>query len=456
MKTNNIASLALLFSMLVVPRLMVSQESLLLHAMREVPQAGWANPAYIPPCKAHFSFLVPGLAVSAGHSGFAWEDLFTRRADDSLNLDVSKAIAKMKTNNYLTSTFRYEALSFGIRFEKNYLSVSSNLRTDVAFQYPKRLFELLDQGNAPFVGQEMDFDKLHFIGTAWVENSISYTRQMSSKFNAGLRFKLLTGLANAHLAENQLKFETDEDMYDLSFESDFLVNTSYPKEEDVYFPQSRGYAFDFGISWTPVEELMIAAGVNDLGRIKWKENLVNYQSNDSAAFTFSGLELNDFFNTDEELESGFQALSDSLKDIFAIDEFSNIYTSPLPTAYHLAVNYRFTDYDQLAAVFNMRQFENQLIPSASLMYHHNFGRVFATTLAVSYHNQSFNNIGLGCSLNLGFLQLYALSGNILSGIIPERARNIGVQFGMNFLIGRLDKYKPPLTIIIEEDFWDEE
>lgn len=456
MKTIKIACFALLFSMLLVPRILVSQESLLLHAMREVPQAGWANPAYIPPCKAHFSFLIPGLAVSAGHSGFAWDDLFTRRADDSLNLDVSKAISKMKANNYLTSTFRFEAFSLGIRFGKNYLTLSSNVRTDVAFQYPKRLFELLDQGNAPFIGQEMDFDKLHFNGTAWVENSISYTRQIGSKFNAGLRFKVLTGLANVHLAENQLKFDTDDDMYDLTFESDFLVNTSYPKEEDIYMPQSRGYAIDFGITWTPVEQLVVAAGVNDLGSITWKENLVNYKSNDNSAFTFSGLELNDFFNSDEEFESGFEALADSLEDIFSIQEFSNNYTSPLPTAYHLAVNYRFTDYDQLGAVFNWRQFENQFIPSASLMYHHNFGRVFATTLAVSYHNQSFNNVGLGCSLNLGFLQMYLLSGNVLSVIVPERARNIGVQFGINFLIGRLDKHKPPLTIIIEEGFWDEE
>jgi hypothetical protein len=58
----------------------------MLHAMREVPQSGMANPAYVPPYNAHFSFLIPNLAVSAGHSGFAWNDLFIRQANDSLKL----------------------------------------------------------------------------------------------------------------------------------------------------------------------------------------------------------------------------------------------------------------------------------------------------------------------------------------------------------------------------------
>lgn len=432
-----------------------SQESLMLHAMREVPQSGIANPAYVPPYSAHFSFLMPNLAVSAGHSGFAWNDLFIRQANDSLKLDFSNAIAKMKEKNYLHTSVWVQPFSFGLRFGQNYINLSSRVRADITFQYPNELFELLDQGNEAFIGRQVSLDNMKFIGTAWVENSIGYTRQINDLLSAGFRFKLINGLANAHLAKNHLSLYTDDDMYDLTLESEFLLNTSYPTEAELYFPKSMGFGIDFGLTWKPADGLLLSAGILDLGRINWKENQVNYNSKENSAFTFSGLELNDFFNTDDDFASGFEALTDSLENIFGIEERNDSYFTPLPTTFHFGGNYRFTDNDMAGALVQFKYFEKSMIPSVSLMYHRSFGQVFAATAAISYHNQRFDNLGLGLSLNLGFFQMYALSGNLLSVFIPHKSQNVGAQLGVNFLIGRPQKHEPPLIIIIEDDFWDE-
>jgi hypothetical protein len=447
---------AIIIFLLLINNQSFSQESLMLHAMREVPQSGMANPAYVPPYSAHFSFLIPNLAAAAGHSGFAWNDLFIRQANDSLKLDFSNAIAKMKEKNYLNSSVWVQPFSFGLRFGQNYINLSSRVRADITFQYPRELFELLDQGNEAFIGRQVSLDNLKFIGTAWVENSVGYTRQINDAFSAGFRFKLINGLANAHLAKNQLSLYTDDDMYDLTVESDFLLYTSYPTEAEFYYPKSQGFGIDLGLTWKLADGLLLSAGVIDLGRINWRENQVNYKSKENSAFTFSGLDLNDFFNTDDDIASGFEALSDSLENIFGIEERNESYYTPLPTTFHLGGNYRFTDNDMAGALVQLRYFEKSLIPSLSLMYHRSFGHVFAATAAVSYHNQRFDNLGLGMSLNLGFFQMYALSGNLLSVFVPHKSQNVGAQLGVNFLIGRPQKHEPPLIIIIEDDFWDKE
>lgn len=455
MKTIKVNIILLIVYMLFHSKTAFTQESLMLHVMREVPQSGMANAAYVPPYKAHFNFLIPNLAISLGHSGFAYNDLFVRQSNDSVKIDFSNAIAKMKENNYLHSAIWVQPFSFGLRFGSNYISISSRVRAEVTLQYPKEIFQLIEQGNEAFIGREVGFDYFGFIGTAWIENALGFSRQISDDFSAGVRFKLINGLANAHIAKSHLTLFTDDDMYDLTLESDFLLNTSYPTEIEFSLP-NLGYGLDIGLTWKPVEEMLVSAGMNDLGRIQWKADQVNYSSKDNSTFSFSGLDLNDFFNTDEDISSGFEALADSLESIFAIEERNDSYFSPLPVSFHAGVNYQFTDNDMAGAVVQLMHFENRLIPSVSLMYHRNFGRVFSATAAASYHNQRFDNLGLGMSLNLGFFQMYALSGNLMSVFTPHKSQNAGLQLGVNFLIGRPEKDEPPLIIIIEDDFWEDE
>jgi hypothetical protein len=155
-----------------------------------------------------------------------------------------------------------------------------------------------------------------------------------------------------------------------------------------------------------------------------------------------------------DFDTGFETVSDSLENLLTFGELSESYRTSLPATLHFGTSYYFTENDQVGAFVQFKLVEEEMLPSASLMYHRKFGHVFAATTAISYHNQSFGNLGLGFSLNLGFFQMYALTGNVLSAFMPRKANNAGVQFGFNFLIGRLDKFNPPIIIEIRDDFWD--
>jgi len=431
-----------------------SQELLLLHTMREVPQSGMANPAYIPFYKAHFSVILPNISANGGSSAFSWNDVVKEDSRGSNYLDFNNIISQMQDKNQLFLGFRYDPVSFGLRFHQNYITLSSSVRMEFFNQYPKKLFDLITDGESLFAGQEINFDEMKVGGTVWLEHSAGYARQFNEKLSVGVRFKLLNGIANAHLAKNLISINREDSSQWLFLESDLLVHTSYPPDESIKLPNNNGYGLDLGISYSPVEALNFSAGVIDLGRITWKNNVESYQSEGRASFSYSGLDLNELFGIGSDLDSGFETVADSLENLLTFEELSESYTTSLPATYHLGASYHFTDNDQVGAFVQLKRIEEEMLPSVSLMYHRKFGHVLAATTAISYHNQSFSNLGLGFSLNLGFFQMYALSGNVLSAFMPRKANNAGVQFGFNFLIGRLDKYNPPIIIEIRDDFWD--
>lgn len=431
-----------------------SQEALMLHAMRQIPQSSVSNASYIPPYEAHFHLLLPATHVWVGNSAFRWNDFVKERTDGSFSLDFDEAIGKMKNRNNLIMGLRYEPLSFGFRFGRSYLSLTSQVRTEVFLQYPASMFNLLNDGVNAFTGNSVDFGETRFLAVAWMEHSIGYARNFNEMISAGIRLKFINGLAGVHLAKNETTLSRSSSSSDFSLMSNLVLNASYPVEGTISIPGNYGFGVDFGIKVSPVEELDLVAGFNDLGRINWKANLQNFSASDNAIFRFSGLNLNELFSNDSDFESGFETVSDSLSGYFDFNEFEASFKTSLPFNFHAGGMYRFTERDQAGFIMNFNLLENQVKPSASLLYQHNFGNVFALSTSLSYHNQHFANIGLGYSLNLGFFQMYMLSGNILSSFLYRKVYNAGVKFGFNFLVGRLDKNSKPIIIEIRDDYWD--
>ncbi len=421
-----------------LPVIGLSQEKMLLHTLPAIPQSHLSNPAYIPPYGGHFSLLIPGIGVSVAHSGFAWEDLVSIRADDSLALDLGQAIGQMKALNHLHSSLWIEPFSLGFRFGKNYLSTAASLRYDIRFQYPKDLFNLLYQGNAAYIGEEIVLDDTGMSGALWMEQALGYSRVVNDRLSIGLRLKYLNGLAGIHMAENHLRLHTDADMYDLTLSSEFTLHTSVPglDDEEFEFPRNRGFGLDLGATYQVMDGLVLVAGVNDLGRIHWEKNLSSIRSSGATQFTFSGLNLDNLFgdgNGDD-----FEAIVDSLANLVSTESFETTFSTSLPTTAHLGGSYRLLPGGQASAFLYLSFFENHITPSFSLSYSQRLGRVLSLATNLAYRDHSINNLGVGLALNLGPLQIYAISSNVLSITRPHIARNTGVQFGLNFLIGWRD------------------
>jgi hypothetical protein len=414
-----------------------SQESLMLLFMPDIPHSGINNPSFVSTSKTHFSVPFMGFGASMGNNAFKWDDLIKQPLDDSYIFDPSYAFNLLKATNYIYADANCQSFYLGFRLRKHYFSISSSLRMNFIMSYPDELFELLTRGNESFIGKKVNMASFGVLGNLWFENTLGYAIEYNDQLTMGLRLKLLNGLASTHLAKNQTSLYTDQILYDITLQSSFLINTSLPPVDAFELPLNPGFAVDLGISYRFSSELTAWLGLNDFGRISWKENLASYSSGDNAVFTFSGIRISDVFNTGDDLITELDMLIDTIENIFKVHESSYGFSTPLPANIHIATSYNLYKASRIGTIVYLNHFKNKIIPSLSVSYHHSFGDTFNVITALSYYKESFGNVGLGFSIKLRDFQLYMLSGNIMAPFIPNKSKNIGFQFGMNILIGEI-------------------
>jgi hypothetical protein len=77
----------------------------------------------------------------------------------------------------------------------------------------------------------------------------------------------------------------------------------------------------------------------------------------------------------------------------------------------------------------------------SLSYVTHLGKVLSASASYSIYNRSYNNFGLGLTVNGGPVQLYIVTDNILGVFIPHKAKNLHLRCGINLTFGRKEKEK---------------
>jgi hypothetical protein len=423
----------LLFALMAGSQSFAQGEARLLLFMHDIPQSSLENPAIIPSQKAHFSVMLSGVQVSAGHSGFAWSDLIRQRADDSLYVDAENALQRLRDSNLVHSDLQLELISLGIRLNQEYFSFYSRLRTNVFMQYDRYLPELLVHGNAAYIGEEIRLNRMVLTGYAWLEHSLGYARSINDKLQAGLRLKYLNGLAGSHLAKSHFSLKTAEHTHDLTLESSFLMHTSLPEEFNSSITGNHGFGLDFGLLWQPIPGLNISAGIKDMGRIWWKKNLMSYQIDEKSSFTFTGLELENLFGENGDLDDKLQSLSDSLDMVFSPKEQETAFHTGLPAILHAGATWQAAQNTSAGVWFSAQAIDGNYYPAISLSLHQKVGNVLSLATAVAYDHYGISP-GMGLTLNAGFLQLYLISSNVPAFFTPQHARYAGLRFGFNFMI----------------------
>jgi hypothetical protein len=81
------------------------------------------------------------------------------------------------------------------------------------------------------------------------------------------------------------------------------------------------------------------------------------------------------------------------------------------------------------------RFNERWYPSASLSYHHRFGKILSLSANYTYRNYSFNNLGVGMSVKAGPFQFYLLNDNLPVLFMPDKLRFLNLQAGINFRFG---------------------
>ncbi len=453
--------------------LMAQTQDMGMHNMLQVPQSQYNNPANVPFCKFYIGFpALSSLYVGASQNTLIAENIISRRADDSLYINVDDFINSLHKRNYLFMQLDEEILSFGFRLkDKHYISF--NLTEHVYFRmgYPKDFMEFAAYGNGAdgVIGEEMEVGGFSVNMAHYREMGFGYSYLFNDKWTFGGRYKLLFGLANVWTKDTHLSLHTAEEDYFITASANLDVHASLPEavwlnmqgdsadiDMGAYMMNfgNMGMGVDLGATYKLNEKIMLGASVIDLGYIRYKGDATTrsfVSKNPDGTFTFEGVDINDFLNQpDTIVEQNMQNFLDSVVDIFDLDTLTDPYSYPLNMKIYLSGAYQLTDKDRFSALAKFEFWNGKLHPSGMISYNRKFGNILSLTANYSVSNYDYFNLGFGFNVNLGPFQMYLVTDNVLDPIIhtryswmedgereditvPKRMKYINAHFGINFI-----------------------
>ena len=449
-----------------------------MYFMDRLPQSTRINPAQTPNCKFYlgglivpfFGQLPPSIMLSINtpidygdvifHGDGEYADSLITPLHPTANLN--DFLDKLKKVNYLSTDFQLDLLNFGFRTGKTgffAFDLSEKMSCDIGL--PKSLFELAAKGNsevrnADFAGLGLNFLYYHQL-------AFGYKQQFSKTFSAGLRAKLLLGVASVKTASSDISLTTAEKTNYLRVQSQYEINTNLPLEvaideegyvDDIEFTDDSfgtivknyvsgignyGLALDFGFSKDITSSLSCYFSVEDLGAIKWNKKSSKFGFYDEDSMRFEGVTVSDLnvSNFDEVID-----MDSILSNFKEISYEEGGYITWLPTKFYLGAKYMVAKRISLGALAKVELLPHKVRPSLTVSANFKPFKFTAATLSYSYINGNFNNIGIGLTAHPGPIQWYLVSDNLIGALLfPANTRSLSVRLGCNLVFGCVDKAK---------------
>jgi cell division septation protein DedD len=443
---------------------------------RSVPQAHQLNPAFRTDYGVMFGLPV----ISSTHLSFngdqlTFNNLFSSNADGNYELDFDKIASSLKDQNYLSLNSDVQLLFYGMNIKKNFFSLAFNERISSVFTYSGDIATLAIMGNANenIYGQNIALDKLMIKQNAYHEIALGYAREISDKLTLGILLKYLMGIAASESeAINGVARTSDEQIYinHPGFSAYTAGEAFFDDENDMVklitntLPgknKNTGWAVDLGLNYNITNRLSVSAAVNDLGYINWKSDTREYRFN-PVEYSFDGFEILQTLNEDDD-EDVFQDELDKLETLFTPDEFEDVsFRSSLTTSANLSVNYEFYRNNHVGIQAYGRMVEGIVQPEFAAYYNYSPARIFNGVINMGMRNGEISMLGIGASVDIGGLQIYATTESLTNLIKPDDAALLDARVGINFVVGhrrnkepkaiKEDKTPPPPPpVMVEEE-----
>jgi hypothetical protein len=433
--------------------------------MPGVPQSNRINPAIQPGCGFYLGF--PALApvrFQINSSSLAFSDVIYNNSEiDSLitplhplgNKDAF--LKELDDVNFLLSSLGTSLGSFGFRAGKSFISVDLTARMDGNVYYPKGIFEVLFNG-APD-GSEISLGGIGADVNLFTELSLGWSRKdfLLPNLDIGLRGKALFGLANLSTMNSSFDLSTSLDEWNVNstmqvnaaapsfvtFNDDFesedgpvvvdevFLNTAPPMEivKSVISRERFGMALDAGINYRIIPQLQLSASVLDIGGINWNNTV---EGSFNFKYDFKGVDVNPFTGVDTTL---ITQLTDSLMNSVQFST-GDPYFSKLNPKLFVGVSYYPIEKIGFGLLSRTDFLSERISQQFTGTVNMTTGKFINLSLSYSYMTSTFNNIGAGFSFNVGALNMYMISDNIISGaLMPLNTRSVNLWFGMNLTFG---------------------
>jgi len=341
MKITSLKAFALVLYCVSMPLFSSAQEGIAYHFYPELPQQNILNAA--KDSTSRYSV-----------SGFGYTHLLSNTisigdvstvSGNERTFDLDLARDKIKDHNMQEFSSELNVLHIEYYLNKWTLKAGYNQKNLLQLAYPKELYSLMADGNAQFIGQNVELNPSAEISSAHeIYGGLSIEM---SKLSIGANFKFISGIANLHTERNSISLETSEDIYQLTLDTDVELQTSgvlnYTSYDDVILEYKRanfsemfignyGYGVDIGLDYKLDSKSRLFASVQNIGSIKWDLRGTSYTSTGENGY--AGIDIVDYLNIDDSA-----SFRDSLEALLKVEETDIDYTVNTPITMLAGIQY---------------------------------------------------------------------------------------------------------------------
>jgi len=240
----------------------------------------------------------------------------------------------------------------------------------------------------------------------------------------------LSGVQGIQTVNRKINITTDEEIYALQVESDYIVNSagtldyfqldsfdlSYQSFSfDNFMSGNGGWAFDIGASMDLGDRVELSVGLLDIGSITWDQEATTLTSQRNQ--TFEGVDITQYIGTDDEI-----IVEDSIRALLDFEETQGSFSTTLPKQLYMGGRLRLTDMWTVGALLHTTTYQEKARTALALNATAKWKMI---RLGVQYtaRSEGYFNIGMNGSLHLGPVVGFVTADNIIAAASP-----LGVQY----------------------------
>lgn len=437
-------------------------------ALTMLPNVSYEN-FFNPGIRVESNFIL-GIAISNVNFSFynssvKYNNIYNFENGKPIKINADKFINSLKDqDNFINSNFSLDLVRLGVRFNKLFIDIDWRLRYNGEFKYSKDFLSFFLQGNGHFLGEDNYADfSLGIDASFFTEISLGLQYDINEKLTVGIRPKLLSGVANVSVDNKDTKIYTDPDTYamtadvNLNLKMSTMLDLKIDKLRDLAnsnlidsidftellnIKENYGYGIDFGASYVFNKHFGVAAGVYDLGFIRWnnikeKHHQKNNEVINDALFT----DLEDVLELELDHET---MLSNIAEIVWGSDSLTDgkDYETSLKTRIMLQAYYELCPQLRVTAIGQMYYVKEKMRPALTLAYNGSFLKLLNVSSSFTMSKYSGYSLGAGIGVTLGPMVFYVVTDNIMLAksidvslvelLTSHEAANIRFGFNLSF------------------------
>jgi len=437
-----------IISVLLFSKLAYTQGGLGMTLLKDVHQSSYLNPANIQEGEDLKIGLpiVSNVMFEGSSSEFQISDFLYPNSDSNYLMIDPQAVyqeVNTKANFQLGASYDWLSLSKNLNENLN-LNFAIVERINISGSLPYNLLNLAATGNAgSLVGDNIGFESLDAEFLWYREYRIGLATKISDKINFGGAVKYLQGISSFQTISNSLNLKTEEDFFDLSLRGDFSYSTSNMNmitadsgisifSKTPFWSTNHGVGVDLGLSFKMNEKTDFSLSLLDFGTINWKNRTQNFESNFDT-LSFSGLNLLELFSADSNvanLDAG-SFNTDSVFNLLEIESSPSSYSTSLPFSILMSFNYQLSEKSSLSGVLRSRKFQSFWATAVQIAYLREVSESLTIGGSYSAGTNGIFNLGFMGTYDLGPVQVYLVSDNIIGSFLPQNIRFWSTRAGIN-------------------------